>query len=393
MVYRFKDICVEVLTVDELTPDLIEQWISLEQRSIEGNAFLSPHFIIPALRYMTPEAKALLVLLFHETSGRKLLTGLGAFEYTRGTTILPIPHVKAYRCCHSYLTGLLIDERYADQTLEAFFSFFTSTRPYCWGVEFIYRNADTQLGKHLNKVTSELSIPWVQSSAWERPILIPDSEQSDAMLAPKRKKSLRRSKTLLAKHGDVRWNIVQGDLMPEAIDRFLNLEHQGWKKNGRTSLRSHPREEAFYRDMVRGFAQEGRACFSELSVQNQVIASISHLISARTGYTFKLGWDPEFSSYSPGNLSFVELMQQAGKQFPDLQYIDSGSDEGSFVEKVWHDRHTLVSGCYVMRNLARPIATSMDAVRRIRRWIHELQHTEEGADYGLIPVQAAVWFF
>jgi CelD/BcsL family acetyltransferase involved in cellulose biosynthesis len=361
---------VLVLSQDELTPDIIEQWVKLEQRSVEGNAYLSPHFILPSIKYLTPNAEVIIVLVTYVIGNTSILTGVGVFEYWRWTKRLPLPHFKAYRSPHSYLSGLLIDEEFVDATLSTFFAFFSKSEKYSCGVEFINRTVDTKLAERMQNAASRRRICFREYNRKQRAILIPqkiNSEYLQKALTPKLKKTLRYGYNVLSKTGEVHWNIVAGQHVSTAcIDNFLQLEHMGWKGANGTSLLSNPAEATFFREMINGFAEQDRAFFTELKVNNRTVASTANLISSKIGFAFKIGWDTEFAAASPGMLNEVELLKQAPRLTSDLEYIDSGADEGSFIEKLWTDRCTLVSGFYVTRLLAVPLLASYDATRRIK---------------------------
>jgi CelD/BcsL family acetyltransferase involved in cellulose biosynthesis len=361
---------VHVLSRHDLTPDIIEQWLMLEQRSVEGNAYLSPHFILPSIKYLTPNTEVVIILVTYSIGNTTILTGVGVFEYWRWTKRLPLPHFKAYRSPHSYLSGLLVDEEFMDSTLSAFFAFFSKTEKYSCGVEFINRTEDTKLAERLQIAASHRKICFREYNRKQRAILIPqkiNNEYFQKTLTPKLKKTLRYGHNVLSKTGAVDWRIVEGhQVRSTCIDDFLRLEHMGWKGANCTSLLSKPEETAFFREMINGFAQHGRVFFTELQISNRTVASTVNLISSKKGFAFKIGWDTEFAAASPGMLNEVELLKQAPKLISDLEYIDSGADEGSFIEKLWTDRYTLVSGFYVTRLLAVPLLASYNVTRRIK---------------------------
>lgn len=364
-----KKIEVKALNRNELNSHLIQQWGDLEDRSIEGNAYLSPHFVLPAITYLTPNAEVIFVFITHLVGNTSFLTGVGIFEYSYGTKRVPFPHLRAYRSPHSYLTGLLVDKEFVDSTLVAFFSFFRNFKHLCFGVDFMRRTGDTKLAKKIEHVISQLAIPWYQFSSKPRAVLIPgkiDSGYLETMLSSNMKKKLRRCKKILAEAGTVRWQMVNGaQLGAECIDRFLHLEHMSWKGVQGTSLLSHKNDEVFFREVIAGFARKGRAFFTELKVGEQVISTTSNLISAEVGYAFKIGWDPDFAQASPGILNEIELIKNARELFPDQEYVDSGTEEGSYLDKLWPDRYTLVSGFFLTKPFVKPVAACLDFARSV----------------------------
>jgi hypothetical protein len=104
---------IKVLSSHELTNDSIQRWSALEERAVEGNVYLSPYFILPSLKYLSPQARTFIVFVEKNSDSIPKLCGVGVFECCRGTKA-PLPHLKAY-CLHSYLSGLLVDEQYMNQ--------------------------------------------------------------------------------------------------------------------------------------------------------------------------------------------------------------------------------------------------------------------------------------
>jgi hypothetical protein len=367
---RTMDLTIKVLEHNELTEDRIKRWCGLEQRSIEQNAYLSPYFILPALKHLPPRGKPIFVFIEKGEGNASELLGVGVFECSPRSIYLPVPHLKAYRCPHSYLTGLLIDRQHLKETTNAFFSFFHDSRAQWCGVEFVERMKGTELASQFDIAAAKFEICWFEYSNQRRSVLL--SERSGEAfvkngLSNKRRKTIRQSLKRLSDFGTVQWRVVAGQEIERAcVDTFLELEHMGWKKARGFSLRSHAENETFFREMVNGFAQAGRAFFTELSVNGKVVASTSNLISGCAGFAFKIGWDEEFSRVGPGILNEVEFMKHFQKLFPDIRYVDSGTEEGSFIEKLWPDRVSLVSGFYVSNQTMKPLLQGINFVRKVK---------------------------
>lgn len=362
---------VAALNRTELTSDLIRQWEELEARSIEGNAYLSPHFILPAIKHLTPNAAVIFLFITRINGNTKIMTGAGVFEYVQGSRQFPLPHLRAYHCIHSYLSGLLVDEAFVDSTLAAFFMFVRKYKRYCCGVEFHKRTGDTTLAGRMDLSASQLAIPWYQYDSRKRVILVPNKlsgDTVDKMLSSNMKKKLRYGRNVLSKHGEIHWNVIKGhDVDKGCVDRFLKLEHMGWKGENGTSLLSTKDGEAFFHDMIAGFSKQGHALFTELTVNNRTISSTSNMLSAKTGFAFKIGWDPEFAAASPGILNEVEFVKIAADLFPHIEYLDSGAEEGSYIGKLWTDSYSIISGYFVTKPAAKPVAALIDFVRRMKQ--------------------------
>jgi CelD/BcsL family acetyltransferase involved in cellulose biosynthesis len=364
------DLTTRVLEPHELTDQHIKRWLELEERSIEQNAYLSPYFILPALKYLPPRGKPMIVFIETGTGNTGDLLGVGVFERSPRTIQVPVCHLKAYRCLHAYLTGLLTDQQYFKETTDAFFSFFHDSRRDWCGVEFVNRRKESDLASRFDIAASQLDMCWFEYSNQRRPILLAERAGDTNMknvLAGKRRKILRQNLRRLNDLGKVKWRVAVGQEIDQAcINTFLELEHMGWKKGKRTSLLSHANDEAFFREMMNRFAQAGRAFFTELSINGKVIASTSNLISGQAGFAFKIGWDEVFSKLGPGILNEVEFMKYFPELLPNLKYVDSGAGNGSFIEKLWPDHVSLVSGFYVSNPTMKPLIQAMNFLRKVK---------------------------
>jgi CelD/BcsL family acetyltransferase involved in cellulose biosynthesis len=361
----------KVLEYHELTDQHIKRWCELEERSVEENAYLSPFFILPALKHFPPRGRPMIV--FIETGGGNTgdLLGVGVFECSPRTIQVPVSHLKAYRCPHAYLTGFLVDKQHAEETTDAFFSFFHGARGDWCGVEFVNRRKESELASRFDIASSRLNIPWFEYSRQQRSILLPErcgESNMKTVLASKRRKILRQNLRRLNDLGKVQWRVITGrEIEPPCLDTFLELEHTGWKKAKNSSLLSHAKDEAFFREMMNGFAQSGRAFFTELSMNGKVIASTSNLISGVAGFAFKIGWDEAFSKLGPGILNEVEFMKYFPELLPKIRYVDSGAENGSFIEKLWPDQISLVSGFYLSNPRMKPLFQGIDFIRKVKR--------------------------
>jgi hypothetical protein len=362
---------LNVIEYHELTDRHIKRWCELEERSAEQNAYLSPYFILPSLKYFPPRGKPIFVFVEKGTNNATELMGVGVFECSPRTIKLPVHHLKIYKPPYGSLSGLLIDKQHLKESISAFFSFFHNLRADWCGVEFVNRRKESELASQFDIAASQFELCWFEYSSQRRSILLPERTGDAGMksvLSDKRRKVLRQNLRRLNDLGKVQWRVVVGqEIEPACIDTFLELEHMGWKKEKRSSILSHADHEAFFREMVNGFAQAGRAFFTELSINGKVIASTCNLISGCAGFAFKIGWDEAFSKFGIGILNEVEFLKHFPEYFPNIKYVDSGAQEGSFIEKLWKDHIFLVSGFYLSNQAMKPLIQGLDFVRKLKR--------------------------
>jgi CelD/BcsL family acetyltransferase involved in cellulose biosynthesis len=361
--------------VQDLDSRLIGAWADLEQRALEPNAYLSPSFVLPAIRNLDPHMRTIVCVLEKEGRGTRDLVGLGVCVAVRRSLRFPLPHLRAYRSSHSHLGGLLLDRDAAAPAAEAFFRELQSRRPTWHGVE-ISAQFGYELGeKTLRQAAAAHGGTWQEYWRRQRAILVPAQAGNDYLLerlSRSRAKDLRRRWRRLAEQGPVRWRALTGpEITPACINRFLDLENLGWKARQGTSFRAQPHEERFFREMIDGFTARGRVVFTELWVGDQLVASTSNLISGKAAFAFKLGWNPDFHRVAPGFLNEVELIRNAPSVFEGLEFIDSGAGEGSFLDELWTARRLLIGGAYALTPIARKLLRTLDGPRRAKRWIED----------------------
>lgn len=363
---------VRFSTVPDLDARTIAAWADLEQRALEPNAYLSPSFVLPSIRCLKPQTRPIAFVLETETPGAPELVGLGVFQAVRGSRSFPLPHLRAYRSRHSYLGGLLLDRVSATAAAEALFRWLRSKHSRWHGVDVHGQIGGESGDNELTQAITAGGATWHPRWLTPRAVLIP-AKAGEAYLherlASGRAKDLRRRWRRLEEQGPVRWRALRGpEITPACIERFMDLEHLGWKGQEGTSLRSRPDDEQFFREMIGEFAARDRAVFTELSVGDTVVASTSNLISGKRGFAFKLGWHPDYHRMAPGLLNEVEFIRNAPAVFNDLDLIDSGAAKGSFLEELWSERRAVVSGAYAATPVARKVLQAIGAARRLKRW-------------------------
>lgn len=364
MAYR-----VLVCDAVDLSEAQIRAWVALESVAIEPNAYLSPHFVLPALRHLEPQAKVKIFLIERQVAGSSQLVGVGVFRVVPGTRRFPLPHLCAYLSAHSYLSGLLLDR---DCAAEAFRALCNHVRSQSWrwhGITFERCWSDGPLADLLGDYARQEDRALRLLDEQHRAVLnLPiDSQGHMARLSSSLTQNIKRRSRRLQEQGPVAWRAHRQNGVPDAaVDAFLTLEHQGWKGESGTSLRSTSSHEVFFKEVVRRFAAEGRALFTEMTVNDDVIVSTSNFVSGNAGFAFKVGWNADYAKMSPGVLCEVEFLRAAGNICPDLAFFDSGASPGSYMDDVWPDRRIVQNSCLAVSTLGRLALDAVDAARNLK---------------------------
>jgi CelD/BcsL family acetyltransferase involved in cellulose biosynthesis len=338
------------------------EWAELESESVEGNAFLSADFVLPAFRHLGGGRACVLAV----RDGANLV-GLGVFEVMRPTVRVPMIHYRAHRCEHSYMSGLLLRSGSAAAAADAIFGWFRSRRRRIGAVEFFARSAAA--GECVQPAAARAGVEWVEYERFDRATLVPgeiDDTLIQATWSKNQRKKMRRYIRDLETFGCVSYRTVfNRDGWDEPTDTFVALEGMGWKGDQGSSIGAVAYREAFYREVVDGFARRGQSYFSQLLVDDEVVATSSNFVSGGVGFGFKIGWNPEYAGCSPGVLHEHEYVRQAPTDLAGLRLVDATADPDSFVNKIWPHRRTMVSGAFAT---GRSAAAVLRAARAVVRW-------------------------
>ncbi len=349
-----------------------ERWLALEASAIERNAYASPHFVLPALKHLEPGVQSELVLIESESEADD-----HAFEAVfplvrrRACPLVPFPHVEIYHSIHSFCGSPLIA---GDDPVRPWRRLLDHLQGHPTGTAaLVVRQIELDGAVHraLRQACESLGLFVDQSAPKWRAMLHPKAagEQALKQHLGKQANELARCRRRLGDIGQLSWHIHRQAIESSAIDNFLRLEHAGWKAEAGSSLRADPRQEAFFREMMTGFAAEGRALFTELRLDGHTIASTSNLVSGNRGFAFKVGWDPQYRKFGIGILNEAELVRRAPEVCGDLDAVDSGAEPDSFIEKLWAGRRPLVTCVVAFGAVARLTIEAVRWARNARqRW-------------------------
>jgi CelD/BcsL family acetyltransferase involved in cellulose biosynthesis len=359
---------IRIVSPEEVDQKLIAAWSDLEARAIEPNAFLSPYFVLPAIRHLEEDKHPLLVFVESNSGENPTLKGFAIFNVHRPSRKFPLQHLVLFSSIHSYLDGFLVDRTCAADVLHSIFSYISEPGHGWHGIRFKMN----PLSDEQDTVATELGMKWKIRKTWQRAIMHPGSaEMVLENLSKSLKRNYQRYTRALQALGKLEWRMLQGRAVtPEMVSEFLRLEHMSWKGEGGTSLLSNPNQTEFFKEMVSGFNSESRFYFTVLLLDEKPIAFTSNLISGSIGFGFKLCFDPAYAKYSPSIINLIEYCLHANDNLPGIDYVDSSASPGSYMESVWQDRRTLVDGYYSSTPVGRAALSIAAAARSAKRLIH-----------------------
>jgi hypothetical protein len=166
----------------------------------------------------------------------------------------------------------------------------------------------------------------------------------------KLRKNIGRILKIMAKPG-FNWRFAAVE-SPEAIelavDRYGDLETQGWKQALGTAVHSTNSQGRFYRETLRRFAERGAGIVYELYFDDCLVSSQMAIGNDTFLITLKTTYNETFSEYSPGKL-LDYLMLQHEFQLGRFARIEFCTNAGPELIR-WGTRTRPVSDVTIYRN-------------------------------------------
>jgi len=170
------------------------------------------------------------------------------------------------------------------------------------------------------------------------------------------KRNLRRLGRKMKSLPDVRYSFLTGkDAAGKTLGEFLELEASGWKTRGGSAILNAPSLIPFYSALARRLSELGWLELHCLHANGKMIAGHFAIRMACTLVVFKIAYDEEYASYSPGTLLF-ERMIKRGFESGGLNEINFLSDHEWM--KNWGVAHRAYYNLYVVPRKFIPVLVS-----------------------------------
>jgi CelD/BcsL family acetyltransferase involved in cellulose biosynthesis len=305
-------------------------WDDLADRALEPNPFAERAFLVPALRHLSQ--RKLIVLCVWSGPERTRLNAIAAML----PSVVPFGVPDIWRGEQAPLAALLLDRETAAAALDSMISWLARRRPGAVALGLGNVEVNGALAATLRALAAKRSLRLdISNPRRHAALACGDGATFEPPLAAKRRKEWARLKRRLMERGrlDFEWS---GD--PASIEDFLRLEATGWKGARGTALKADPERAAFAREMLAGFASQGRLQIARLSLDGRTIAAGAVLRSQARAYYWKTAYDPAYAPLSPG-------LQLTLAMSPDLQadrrltLADSCADpDHPMIDRIWTAR-------------------------------------------------------
>jgi hypothetical protein len=133
----------------------------------------------------------------------------------------------------------------------------------------------------------------------------------------------RRKQRRIQEQPEVRFRFESGHAEVNA-DVFMDIEHQGWKAQRETSIRSDESYVNFFRLLTKRLEKQGWLRWAFLDIDGKTVAGQFMVQNGSTLYVVKIGYNEDFSKLSPGVVLFGKVIENAFES-------DSGIRELNFM--------------------------------------------------------------
>lgn len=179
----------------------------------------------------------------------------------------------------------------------------------------------------------------------EQRALLQSAERPDAYfeasLSGKKRKELRRQHNRLSEAGMLQFRRDLGDEgVEEWCEKFLDLEHAGWKGRQGSALACNAGTASFFRSALDGGAARGKVERLTLSLDGKPIAMLVNFLASPGSFSFKTAFDEAYARFSPGVLLQRENLALLDRD--DLAWCDScASADHPMIERIWREKRTI----------------------------------------------------
>lgn len=320
-------------------------WRELVIASPEPNCFMEPAFLCSARAQLAMRIIVLLAWTDHER--RELV---GAWALAIGSR--PFGKLNAPAVPLAALGTPVIRHGHCDEVLELWFSKIAkSGLPKVASIS--PASADGEFIKALGRTAIRRNSGWTIHDQRRRAVLcsgLSGEEYLQRSVSSSRRRKLRQLRSRLERTGDVSYVCYSDPTSLEgAVDRFLKLEAQGWKGRRGTAIAANERIARFVRDAVMRLAKDGLITITALTINDRPISMCMILRSGRSASLWKIAFDEDAASFSPGYLLAFEdtdMLLTDG----NVDVVDSCAvAEFGIMAEVWKERREVADVYFDVR--------------------------------------------
>lgn len=344
-------VSVEVTRREELEA-LVPDWQDLAHHAIEPNVFYEPWMALPAFDAYGAGRELRFLFLYEEGAGEPpLLCGFFPIERLAHFRGLPMPCFRLWDYVHCFLGTPVVRAGRARSTIAAFLRWLGDASAEHLLLELPCCGADGPIHQAL---LGHAGAGRMVARGWERALFSPRSSAEEYLaeaMRTKKGKEVRRLWRRLSERGRLEVATLGPGAGAAASaeearawgEEFLHLEASGWKGRGGTALLCRAPDREFFRRVVAAAHARGRLMMLALRLDGRAIAMKCNLLAGDGGFAFKIAFDEEYGSFSPGFLLEIETVRRL-HLCPEVRWLDSCAvPDHPMADSLWLDRRPLQS--------------------------------------------------
>lgn len=343
----------------------VAAWRGLAAAAAEPNVFFEPGVLLPAVRHLG--ARTVRLVTVEDDDG-----WLAALPVERRWVLNRLlgPWLLGWCHTHAFLGTPLLAAARLSEAADALVGHLARRRGVA-SFGFPRLGLGGPVEAALRDAAARRGLAVVVTDEEQRAALYRDDSGRFAAPKGKARKQVAQDRRQLEEACGAELVLERGDGRdPEQLERFLALEHAGWKGAAGTSLRASPGGEAFLRATWEGLAADGALMLNELRADGRTVAMACDLRSGDSVFLFKTTYDERWRSFAPG-VQLLEQIVDGLAELPDVRHVDSCAAAGNVaLERLLRDRRSVATVAVPRgRAAARSLRLSMrlrDAVRARR---------------------------
>ena len=342
-----------------------DAWADLTRRALEPNVFLEPAFACPLIQRTRSDRRPEVLVVWE--------TGDAPFDRMVGLLPVFMPRLPfgPVRGFHDKLVGLgnpLLDRDQASAAARALLDWLAHRTPRAPALVL------TGIGEGpfldlLGNLGPSHRVEILASH--RRAVLRPQGRASGNVLSltsAKTRKARRRQRRRLSERGERAYVTARTpEAVAQATERFLALEHKGWKGRRGTALLADPAMATFARTMTRLMAENGQCRIDALEIGDRAAAMGIVLGCGPHAYFWKTTFDEELASLSPGVQFAIDLTEAQLGDSAVAMTDSCAIPDHPMIDKLWPDRLQVVDLAIALRHDAPRALRATLAVERARR--------------------------
>jgi CelD/BcsL family acetyltransferase involved in cellulose biosynthesis len=216
--------------------------------------------------------------------------------------------------------------------------------------------------------------PLMVSDAYARALLVRDRDPRERFNS-NMKNNLRRCEARLGAHGKVSpMRLAPGDDLAAWTEEFMSLEARGWKGRAGSALGCREDDRRFVAEVFPEAFRRGQLIITGLNLDARPLARHIMFTGGEGAFTFKIAYDEDYASCSPGIVAEVDNVRQFMEN-PGPRWIDSNTmPENKNYGRVWRGWQTFQRVTLGAHGAGRLAVAALPLMRLAGHWLRRKGH-------------------